>query len=334
MLDVRGSFSPAILANRPRSWKQALEAVTNIHLAKNCANLGHFLQDEQTIQALQADLGPHKVPTSQTKAEFQAKTAAINVTPSHNGHFDMQQIKEDTLWLSKSDGIDELSALRLVILEWQQRPNTEILHAFETEELGRIQQATGNAGYEGSRTGASGLDTPSRQRRIVLLSLSERECFLSLSFALRALALRSMPVPPVGRTYGASKAELNRPLVIQGILPSLSARASAKQKSTDEDCRIFQAIDLLGKAMRRRENSDVGSVELDGIARSESLLSSHHLSILTLLLKLIFVHIAGLSTWASASSVQKWFDFVDKIYFFENLQPVCQQKILNAIHSR
>ena len=87
----------------------------------------NFLQDPGSIRELQ-NTG-RSWPSSDTgsKSSFEKLTAAINVTPTTNGRYDVKQLKEDALWLAKETGIDEVSALRIAILEWQMRPATRLL---------------------------------------------------------------------------------------------------------------------------------------------------------------------------------------------------------------
>ena len=59
--------------------------------------------------------------TAQTRAIFDNLTSAINITPTRKGKYDIQQIKDDALWLSKEVGVSEILALRTVVLEWQSR---------------------------------------------------------------------------------------------------------------------------------------------------------------------------------------------------------------------
>ena len=70
---------------------------------------------------------PYTAPTAQTKSLFDTKTSAINVTPSAHTSYDIAQVKEDALWLSKTIAVDEVAALRITVLEWQTRSATQLL---------------------------------------------------------------------------------------------------------------------------------------------------------------------------------------------------------------
>lgn len=86
-------------------------------------------------------------PSPQTKRAFETRTSAINVTPSSNTKYDIKQIKEDALWLSKVAKLNEISALRIVVEECQSRAAAQLLGPFSEEELVGIREAAGNSRY-------------------------------------------------------------------------------------------------------------------------------------------------------------------------------------------
>ncbi|KAL8811154.1 MAG: hypothetical protein Q9200_002016 [Gallowayella weberi] len=103
------------------SWKTTYIGLTELDFASADVSLERHLTDAQTIDLLKSSLLPSSPPTSQSKSMFETKTAAINVAPSPQGRYDIKQIQDDALWLSEKAAIDEVTALRIVILEWQTR---------------------------------------------------------------------------------------------------------------------------------------------------------------------------------------------------------------------
>lgn len=91
------------------------------------------MTDLRTVELLKQSLSPSLPSTAQTKATFETKTSAINVVPSARGRYDIKQIQEDSLWLSAAAKIDEVSALRIVILEWQTRPAAQLQSSLVTD---------------------------------------------------------------------------------------------------------------------------------------------------------------------------------------------------------
>ena len=85
------------------------------------------------------------MPSGRTKADFETRTAAINLPSSARG-FSIDQMRSDTQWLSREANVNELAALRIVILEWQQRPTSYLQTRWSEEELLSLQKATAGSG--------------------------------------------------------------------------------------------------------------------------------------------------------------------------------------------
>lgn len=83
-------------------------------------------------------------PSQQSKNAFETKTSAINVTPSSSARHNIKEVKEDALWLSKEAQIDEISALRIVVVECQTRAFVQLVGPISNEELTGIQDAAGH----------------------------------------------------------------------------------------------------------------------------------------------------------------------------------------------
>ena len=97
-----------------------------------------MIRDDSIRIALRDFLDPFAPPSAKSRSAFQTKTAAINVTPSSNGDYDIEQIKHDALWLSESSNIDEISALRVVILDWQRSPFDSFASYFSTSQNNEV----------------------------------------------------------------------------------------------------------------------------------------------------------------------------------------------------
>jgi len=151
------------------------------------------LSEPYVLQLLAKPFDAFARATAQTKSAFETKTAAINVTPTTDGRYNIGEIKEDSLWLSKEVDIDEIAALRIVVEEWQTRSASRLSCAFTDEETSTLQAAVGNATdvqlNSTSRallSGAGGLGTDpetfgtqeSRRLRIISAYLTERTYIL------------------------------------------------------------------------------------------------------------------------------------------------------------
>lgn len=143
-------------------------------------------------------------PSTQSKTEFNSKTAAIHVETNAKKSFDLQEIKADAQWLSERARIDEITALRIVVLEWQNRPAARLTTTFSSEEATSLQSAAGSDNLRVSvagpnlasilkqtagDAGSSTFDTEeSRRLRLRALYLSERSHLLKTFRKLLALS--------------------------------------------------------------------------------------------------------------------------------------------------
>lgn len=107
------------------SWKTAYQALCDLGAAKDDTALEQFFASEETIRTLATTLSPAK-PNASSKSAFDEKTLPINVTQSVNGKYNLEEMKKDALWLSKETDIEELEALRVTIVEWQDRAAAQL----------------------------------------------------------------------------------------------------------------------------------------------------------------------------------------------------------------
>lgn len=181
-----------------RSWKTTYVALSQLNGEADNGSLRRHLTDPQTIHLLAHSFSPSSAPTSQTKSTFDTKTSSIHVPPSGNPRYDIGQIKEDTLWLSKETKIDEVSALRIAVLEWQTRPAVQLLRGSLVDEIAPFANGIGGSQLQASFSGATsslfgkssglGVNAPApfndaglRQRRLLETYLSERRYILKAS---------------------------------------------------------------------------------------------------------------------------------------------------------
>ncbi|CAD6584132.1 MAG: hypothetical protein ASARMPREDX12_001537 [Alectoria sarmentosa] len=197
-----------------RSWKTTYVALSQLNGGADNGSLRQHLTDPQTIHLLAHSFLPYSAPTPQTKSTFDTKTSSIHVPSSGNPRYDIGQIKEDTLWLSKETKIDEVSALRIAVLEWQTRPAVQLLRGSLVDEIAPLANGIGGSHLQASFSGAtssvfsksSGLGTNApapfnnagpRRRRLLETYLSERRYILKISeyvtFAASCKALNRSP---------------------------------------------------------------------------------------------------------------------------------------------
>jgi nuclear pore complex protein Nup188 len=90
-----------------RTWDIAYRALCDPDTASQSDALRAFLAAPENIQILSRPWKPFADPSQQEKSKFESKTAPISVTPSTQGHYSLDEVKEDSLWLSKEAQISE-----------------------------------------------------------------------------------------------------------------------------------------------------------------------------------------------------------------------------------
>ncbi|KXT00739.1 hypothetical protein AC578_8246 [Pseudocercospora eumusae] len=138
------------------SWRTAYRAICDEESAVHNSQLENFFSDDETINFLSTALHPFPEPNARTASELDTKTAPINVSQAQNGDYDLEQIKADAKWLSKEMRIGELAALRVAIVEWQERPSDQLLNTAFNGTSG----LSGSLELASSALGRSVVDSP------------------------------------------------------------------------------------------------------------------------------------------------------------------------------
>ncbi|KAI5301876.1 hypothetical protein KEM56_001263 [Ascosphaera pollenicola] len=189
------------------SWNAAVLQLLNIEEGITTeGNVFDFLNSPESQQVLKSPLRPFPPVSADTTSAFNSKTASISADSQRRA--DLAEIKADALWLSKKCEINEVSALRIVVLEWQNRSASHLLSSFSEEEVTSLQDAIGIGGASPSTSHAGivnvlrkhrgdlnprpeGLSEENDRRlRIWLTYLSERQNVLSTTRRLLCSALK------------------------------------------------------------------------------------------------------------------------------------------------
>ncbi|KAK3340549.1 nucleoporin subcomplex protein binding to Pom34-domain-containing protein [Neurospora tetraspora] len=189
------------------SWKLVASALADQHGDLITSNaVSSFLKDGYVQQLFKNPSKTFEPPTSQTKADFETKTAAINVTQTPNDRFNIKTIKDDTIWLSTNVNISEVAALRIVVVEFQSRAHAHLVGPLSTQDVDNIQEAAGVSDAQTSNilallnlstvadaetTWAEFEKDASRRQRILAHYLSERRSFMSSAESLVTFMLHS-----------------------------------------------------------------------------------------------------------------------------------------------
>ncbi|KAH8147426.1 uncharacterized protein LAJ45_08582 [Morchella importuna] len=112
-----------------RSWKSTFARLTSPNRPSQAtiSSLTAFLTSPISIDSLAQCYSPFPRPSAASKADFERRTAAINFTAADLPMPGIAELKDAALELSRSLEIDEVSALRIVVLEYQSRPAGALL---------------------------------------------------------------------------------------------------------------------------------------------------------------------------------------------------------------
>lgn len=202
-------------SNACRTWDIAYRALCEPHTASRSEALRDFLTAKENVDILSRPWKPFADPSPQEKSKFESKTAPISVTPTPNGHYNLDQIKEDTLWLSKEAHVSEYAALQLVAQEWQSRPTVQLLSGLTEEEALSVQDAAGLANFGASTfiPNSSILTTPlaarstqfdtQEQRRLRIVEIYHSTCASIIRISQLLVSWGSAPQLRSQTIYGA-----------------------------------------------------------------------------------------------------------------------------------
>ncbi|KAF1343732.1 nucleoporin subcomplex protein binding to Pom34-domain-containing protein [Delphinella strobiligena] len=303
------------------SWEAASRAFNLLDHEPSPTALDNFLRDESAVSILSNPLTPFTPPSSQTKSDFETRTAAIHVLPSNDGQYDIKQIKEDALWLSKEAGINELAALRIVILEWQNKAAAQLLAEWSEEERLSVQSVTANASFRASTQAfadphaltAKSIFDKEEQRHARLLNIlyTEENSVLALSASL----------------IGFDLSQDYQPTLLTQV-PRVALKAVAKAvwhaQKPDPDAKsprrfFVQCCDALNFRMTLLSDPSNWPKTVSENPDLATIYAKSVLSQIIFILRLAFLHTFNFDGISSSQSITAWFELMDEFMFFSEL---------------
>lgn len=284
-----------------------------------------FLQDGYVLQLLKEPARTFEPPSKQSKLDFETKTGAINIVPSPNDPYDLDTIKGDARWLSKNANVNEVAALRIVLVEYQSRAYSHLTGPLSTQDVANIQEAAGVSDAQASgilallnvttvvdaeSTWADFESETRRHHRLLSTYLSERRSFLSAADALVTFLLHS-------RSSSASpEADVIRRVVMKDAFDfDVEAPHTARLEALAPTY-----IGTLDDCMMRAQNGpttadqDLVTDQLEVDWVRTALTEAIHAMALTF-------QILDLATpcFNATETVTQWFTFVDTYEFLESV---------------
>jgi nuclear pore complex protein Nup188 len=325
------------MLTRSRSWKRAFLHTLDPEGHADGGTINAFLSHPDSIRLLSEGLKPFPSPSAKSKSEFDSKTAAIHVETNGQSSFNLQEIKADALWLSDKAGIDEVAALRIAVLEWQDRPATRLNLSFSSEEATSLQSATGTENFRGSLAGPhlaailsqtgrsegiSSFDTEEKRRlRLRELYLCEATHVLKTLRKLLTLSLHDS-ISDNGSTSSASS---ERKLALQKLGATIF-----QPKSSGEGLNRFvqESITSIRSRLTALERDSgwlsaaESNEEIEGIWRTSMVEEVVHI------LQLVFHQLSASVEIPTADLLLSWLELMAEYGFLQTQQVVSVRMIM------
>ncbi|KAL9577936.1 MAG: hypothetical protein Q9212_006044, partial [Teloschistes hypoglaucus] len=300
-------------------------------------SLERHLTDPQTLDLLKRSFTPDLEPTSEARSTFNTKTSAINTVPSTQGRFDIKQIKDDSLWLSTEAKLNEVAALRIVVLERQTRPAEHLQHSSLADDrsialgAGSLNGSRSQPTFSLSRSAllpqpTSSESLPSetfdsdnaRRARLIKIYLAEQRYRLK---TCRYLVITASC--RVGDGKGASSGRLSStPKWVDSVGNDILSAWDIKGVSHYGGRNIFlSGIDALRARIRGlEEGSDWFQDE--GVQESvEAAWCENQIIEMVAILETMLVMLGNLTQMSRSGVVSSWFRLMSDYGFFEIFEP-------------
>lgn len=278
-----------------------------------------------------SDKSPHH-------ASFVKKTAAIQVTPTSNEKYDINVIKEDALWLSKNARINEIAALRTVIIEFQSRPQNQLLGPISNQDVANLREAAGAANAQttnilpgfniGSTLDADEIHAnfekaESRKQRIFETYLDECRYYAATNDYIFTLMLQEhLPASP---TTDASRMIRKSYLEAYGMSPKQPQKSPADTPTKTFHALVTQYLNLIPDSISRSQAAIDTMVEDKGFLTDELAGRWIQTWLTEALHRMVVVfQLLDLSSdvFVSAQVAQQWFSLVGAFGFTDQAQVV------------
>ena len=289
-------------------WASAYTALSDLRSASQNSALESFISDSETRDTLARPLEPFQKASSQTKSLFDSKTAQINISQPPNNDYNLQQLKEDSLWISKELGIDEVSALRCAAVEWLQRPADLLLGKIQSKSNGLdfsqsyLGKSTAAQTESEDKAGPDFEDSELRRQRLVKICLEERSAAIACSALLVSLA--------------ANKRSGDEATWVD-IQADSVYRAAAGEAGKLSLC--IQAVTTLATTLDGPEHQPNALKE-----RPELTFSYYDAVISDLVnaMRVILAQVFAATSAVSPADARAWFKLMQSFTFFANLSPI------------
>lgn len=292
------------------SWRTAYRALCDEAAALDNSSLHAFFTDDHTVALLANALSPYAPPSARTAGEFDTKTAPIHAAQPKNGAYKLDEIKEDAKWLSRELHVEELAALRIAMIECQERPADQLMNAAcngtsVLEEVIAMPASTASNGP--ARPALTFADQQVRRHRLLLVYLSESNHMLRLSADLMSRCAVSKSIV---REQPAAASWIDQ------IAAKVTDTMCPKNGRNEAEAFIAKCISKLDSVLERGDASTSWPKVFADDTKAPGYVDSLRYE-LTHTLRLLLAALYQYDGIPSASALLSWFALMEKHFFLQ-----------------
>ncbi|TKA73217.1 hypothetical protein B0A55_07778 [Friedmanniomyces simplex] len=329
------------LAGRDRliPWKTTYRALCDLPTALRSATLEHFLNTSEAIDILANPLAPFPEPSQPSKTKFDTRTAPIHVAQSSSGDYDLEQLKKDALWLAQTVKVEEEAALRIAIVEWQERDKDQLVSStvrpvesslqggsmLGASALGRSTAVFAASVGAPARTGSDGGREQIRRDRVLELYLEERQAVLSISTDLvgQYVIANEVETSATGTWLQNLAAKIVAEQHDRATCRDSPAEAakSKQERRIDGVAFLREAIEAVQDCMERLNDRSMRPNVFSLAPEKQELYVSATLVHMNDILRLMLAHLHSLDRLPEPTMITAWFVLMAECAFMQHLQP-------------
>ncbi|KAI5286599.1 hypothetical protein KEM54_006654 [Ascosphaera aggregata] len=324
------------------SWNAAHLQILSIEEGSSALDgLVSFINSSEGQRILINPLHPFPPASPDTTVTFESKLSSSSVASQKQ--VDLSQIKSDALWLSKKCNIDEVSALRIVVLQWQDQSAAQLLTNFSEEEVTSLQDAVGIGGVSqpaGHARIVSALqkhrgdlnprpeglsEEDDRHLKIWLTYLSERQSILSTFRRLLCLALKHVLPACLNGHVRAERNSDESPLE-EFCRSNYNIPAEGDKIVISELISLRDCTDAIATRMRSL-GAGSGSLIDDVNGDIETAWITYHLEEILQILQILYQLLQTTNGFVSDTLLVSWLRLMVDYNFLEGLCPATPQQL-------
>lgn len=313
------------------SWRTAYRALCNEDSALSSSSLEQFLSDNDTVALLSKALNPFPGPSQKSAQELDTKTAPINVSQNSNGHYKLDEIKADTKWLSQEMQIDELVALRMAVIEWQERAADQLLNtalnppssasgqvALSSSALGKSSfNFTASINGQASRPALDFASEDVRRRRLIDVYLSEKAHLVRLSADL--VTRSAVGKSDIQGQHVGSLREHARRNWIDDLAAKVFGTLCSGGQRTEHEIFCSSNIETIASHVDAVQDAKKWPKRFQDNAEEAQVYVTALYTELVALLRLLLSNLYALDGIPSATLVRRWFSVMDSCDYLNEL---------------